>query len=94
MLYAVQNFNWLQPSTKNTQVPVSVAQAMTARAPKSSPDSASVRQFVNQAGFKDTPGSTLTQQQADSAAGTGTQQQQGRRLAQVKPMITFIDAKR
>jgi len=90
----VQNFNWLQPSTKNTQVPVSVAQAMTARAPKSSPDSASVRQFVNQAGFKDTPGSTLIQQQADSSAGTGSQQQQqGRRLAEVKPMITLIDAK-
>ena len=89
----MQNFNWLQPSTKNTQVPVSVAQAMTARAPKSSPDSASVRQFVNQAGFKDTPGNTLTQQQADSAAGTGTQQQ-GRRLAEVKPMMLLIDAKR
>ena len=78
---AVQDFNWLQPSTKVTQVPTSVVQAMAAKAPASSPTSQGVRDFVNQAGFQDSPGST---QQAGSAANTNSQQQQqGRRLAEV-----------
>ena len=85
---AVQNFNWLQPSTKVTQVPTSVVQAMAAKAPRSSPTSQGVRDFVNQAGFQDSPGSTLTTQQDGNAASTNNQQQQGRRLAEVlsKPM--------
>lgn len=81
---AVQNFNWLQPSTKVTQVPTSVVQAMAAKAPRSSPTSQGVRDFVNQAGFQDSPGSALTTQQAGNAASTDSQQQQqGRRLAEV-----------
>ena len=76
---AVQNFNWLQPSTKVTQVPTSVVQAMAAKAPASSPTSQGVRDFVNQAGFQDS-----STQQAGSAANTNSQQQQqGRRLAEV-----------
>ncbi|CAL5220119.1 g2074 [Coccomyxa viridis] len=77
------NFNWLQPSTKVTQVPTSVVQAMQAKAPRSSPTSQGVRDFVNQAGFQDNSGSAQSTQQAGSAAGTGSQQQQqGRRLAE------------
>lgn len=84
---AVQNFNWLQPSTKVTQVPTSVVQAMQAKAPRSSPTSQGVRDFVNQAGFQDNSGSAQSAQQAGSAAGTGSQQQQqGRRLAEVLPL--------
>ena len=84
---AVQNFNWLQPSTKVTQVPTSVVQAMQAKAPRSSPTSQGVRDFVNQAGFQDNTGSAQSTQQAGSASGTGSQQQQqGRRLAEVLPL--------
>ena len=83
-LAAVQNFNWLQPSTRVTQVPTSVVQAMAAKAPSSSPTSQGVRDFVNQAGFQDSSGSAQISQQAGSAASSGgQQQQQGRRLAEV-----------
>ena len=80
----MQNFNWLQPSTRVTQVPTSVVQAMAAKPPSSSPTSQGVRDFVNQAGFQDSSGSAQASQQAGNAANSGSQQQQqGRRLAEV-----------
>ena len=85
---AAQSYSWLQPSRASTQLPASVQRAMTAKAPATSADGENVRRFVNQASFRVSPGSSDGQQQADSAAGTSAQQQQGRRLAQVMPKRT------
>ena len=90
---AAQSYSWLRPNPKVTHVPASVVAATKAKAPSASPDSENVRQFVNQASFQATPGTTLTTQQAGAASGPG-QQEQGRRLAEVMPaappLITCI----
>ena len=92
-LPAAQSYSWLQPNPKVTQVPASVVAAINAKAPRASPDGENVRQFVNQASFRATPGTTLTTQQVGAASGPG-QQEQGRRLAEVTPaappLITCI----
>ena len=81
---AAQSYSWLQPNPMVTQVPASVVAAMNAKAPRASPDGENVRQFVNQASFRSTPGTTLTTQQSGAASGP-SQQEQGRRLAEVTP---------